>query len=76
MKYATSREAVVVMLADSVVSILERVDKTKSKEQQKEMVKRIFLLRLEQGALDQCGLQIEELKKLLCVFLDWVEKRI
>lgn len=74
-KNATSREAAVVMLSDSVVSMLERVEKTKSKEQQKEMVKRIFVLRLEQGALDQCGLQIEELKKLLCVFLDWVEKR-
>lgn len=75
MKNATSKEAAVVMLSDSVISILERVEKTKSKEQQKEMVKRIFVLRLEQGALDQCGLQIEELKKLLCVFLDWVEKR-
>lgn len=74
-KNATSKEAAVVMLSDSVVSMLERVDKTKSKEQQKEMVKRIFVLRLEQGALDQCGLQMEELKKLLCVFLDWVEKR-
>ena len=76
MKYASSREAAVVMLADSVISMLERVEKTKSKEQQKEMVKRIFLLRLEQGALDQCGLHMEELRKLLCVFLDWVEKRI
>lgn len=75
MKNATSKEAVVVMLSDSVVSLLERVDKTKSKEQQKEMVKRIFVLRLEQGSLDQCGLHMEELKKLLCVFLDWVEKR-
>lgn len=74
-KNATSKEAAVVMLSDSVVSMLERVDKTKSKEQQKEMVKRIFVLRLEQGAFDQCGLQMEELKKLLCVFLDWVEKR-
>lgn len=74
-KNATSKEAAVVMLSDSVVSMLERVDKTKSMEQQKEMVKRIFVLRLEQGSLDQCGLHMEELKKLLCVFLTWVEKR-
>ena len=74
-KVATSKEAAVVMLADSVVSMLQRIEKTKNKEQQKEMVKRIFLLRLEQGALDQCGLHIVELKKLLGVFQNWVEKR-
>ena len=75
MKVATSKEAAGVMLADSVVSMLQRIEKTKNKEQQKEMVKRIFLLRLEQGALDQCGLHIVELKKLLGVFQNWVEKR-
>lgn len=75
MKAATSKEAAIVMLADSVVSVLERVEKAKSKEQQKEMVKRMFILRLEQEAMDKCGLQVAELRKLLCLFLDWLEKR-
>lgn len=76
MKVSTSKEAAVVMLTDSVVSMLQRTESKKQKEQQKEMVKRIFILRLEQGALDQCGLSVIELKNLLEVFIDWVEKRV
>lgn len=71
---AKTPEAAIVMMTDSVLSVLERVEE-KPVPEQKEMIKKIFNLRVEQGALEASGLSLREYRKLLCFFMDWIEKR-
>lgn len=71
---AKTPEAAIVMMTDSVLSVLERVGE-KSLSQQKEMIKKLFLLRLEQGALEASGLSLQDYRKLLCFFMNWTEKQ-
>ena len=62
------------MMTDSVLSVLERVEE-KTVPEQKEMIKKLFNMRVEQGALEASGLSLPEYRKLLCFFMDWIEKR-
>lgn len=71
---AKTPEAAIVMMTDSVLSVLERVEE-KTVPEQKEMIKKLFNLRVEQGALEASGLSLPEYRKLLCFFMDWIEKR-
>ena len=71
---AKTPEAAIVMMTDSVLSVLERVEE-KTVPEQKEMIKKLFNLRVEQGALEASGLGLCEYRKLLCFFMDWIDKR-
>lgn len=71
---AKTPEAAIVMMTDSVLSVIERVGE-KTVPEQKEMIKKLFNLRVEQGALEASGLSLREYRKLLCFFIDWIEKR-
>ena len=71
---AKTPEAAIVMMTDSVLSVLERVEE-KTVPEQKEMIKKLFNLRVEQGALEASGLGLCEYRKVLCFFMDWIDKR-
>lgn len=73
-KLASSREAAIVMLADSCLSVLENSKEANMPDRRKETVKRVFSFRLEQGSLDCSGISLTEYRKLEQSFVNWIEK--
>lgn len=76
-KIPTTKEAAILMLADSVVFMLEHMD-TYKKEQMKDksiLVKRIFELRFTKGELDDSQFSIKDYKELQTFFCQWVQEK-
>lgn len=72
-KIPTTKEAAVLMLADSVIFFLEHIEekglqKNKSVE---DMIASIFQIRYEKGELDQSGLTIRDFKVLRDYCIDY-----
>ena len=72
-KIPTTKEAAVLMLADSVIFFLEHIEekglqKNKSVE---DMIESIFQIRYEKGELDQSGLTIRDFKVLRAYCVDY-----
>lgn len=64
-KIPTTKESAVLMLADSVIFLLEHVEKNGVKNKSvKDMIESIFRIRYEKGELDESGLTIGEFKML------------
>lgn len=62
----TTKEAAVLMLADSVVFLLEHIEKKGAQKNisVKDMIESIFRIRFDKGELDQSGLTIRDFKVL------------
>lgn len=65
-KIPTTKEAAVLMLADSVIFLLEHMEKKGMQKNKsvKDMIESIFRIRYERGELDQSGLTIRDFKVL------------
>lgn len=65
-KLATTREAAVLMLTDSIVSMMERIgiNDAGQEEKRRNMVEKVFALRLQKGELDESQLTIGDIKQL------------
>lgn len=70
----TSKEAAIVMLADSVVAMCEKIKSSVSVQQKKEMIQKLFVLRFEQDTMKQCEMRLDEYKQLQDCFQKWMEK--
>jgi len=70
-----SKESAVVMLSDGVIVLCERVGNTKSVEEKKEMIRKLFALRFQQDSVLLCGFSLEEYKRLQDFYQSWVELR-
>ena len=76
-KMPTSKEAAILMLADSVIFMMERMD-TYKLEKTKDigaLIGRVFELRFEKGELDDSQLTIKEYKELKKMFQQWVQEQ-
>ena len=72
-KIPTSKESAVLMLADSVIFLLEHMEEKgvqKNKSVQ-DMIESIFRIRYEKGELDQSGLTIKDFKVLKRYCMDY-----
>lgn len=65
-KIPTRKEAAVLMLADSVIFLLEHIEKkgVQKDKSVKDMIQSVFRIRLEKGELDRSGLTIRDFKML------------
>lgn len=72
-KIPTTKEAAVLMLADSVVFLLDHIEKNSMQENKsiKDMIEKIFCIRFEKGELDQSGLTIRDFKVLEHYYVDY-----
>lgn len=76
-KKPTNKEAAILMLADSVIFMLERMD---AYEQEKTMdigalIGRVFELRFEKGELDDSQLTIKDYKEVQNTFRQWAQEQ-
>lgn len=74
-QHAKTREGSIVMLADSVISMLEQLEIQKKQIAPAEVVKQVFRLRLEKGALAESELTLKEYAILLNAFIEWIENK-
>lgn len=74
-QHAKTREGSIVMLADSVISMLEQLEIQKKQVAPTEVVKQVFRLRLEKGALAESELTLKEYGILLNAFIEWIENK-
>lgn len=72
-KIPTTKEAAVLMLADSVVFLLDHMEKNRVQENKsiKDMIEKVFRIRFEKGELDQSGLTIRDFKVLEHYYVDY-----
>lgn len=65
-KIPTTKEAAVLMLADSVIFLLEHIEKKGLQKEKsiKDMIESVFRIRLEKGELDRSGLTVRDFKML------------
>ncbi len=66
-----SKEAAIVMLADSIVFMMERAKNISSDEEKMKMIKKLFHLRVEKDALSMCDMTFREYKLLEEYFEKW-----
>lgn len=64
----SSREAALVMLADSVISSIEYLKASNKEVSEKKIIDNVFNVRLSTGALDKSGLAVGELSKIKGAF--------
>lgn len=64
----SSKEAALVMLADSVISSIEYLKATNKEISEKKIIDNVFNVRLSTGALDKSGLTVGELSKIKAAF--------
>lgn len=76
-KKPTSKEAAILMLADSVIFMLERMDTYKQEKTADigALIERVFKLRFEKGELDESQLSIKDYKELQRIFRRWAEEQ-
>ena len=74
-RFPTSPETAVLMFTDSVVTMIERLPKATEKKKKVELTKKVFQLRLEQGALENSQLTLKQFRLLQQYFLEWLTKR-
>lgn len=65
-KIPATKEAAVLMLADSVIFLLEHIEKKglQNEKSIKDMIESVFRIRLEKGELDRSGLSVRDFKML------------
>lgn len=72
-KIPTTKEAAVLMLADSVIFLLDHIEQYSLQENKsvKDMIEKVFRIRFEKGELDQSGLTIRDFKVLKHYYVDY-----
>lgn len=66
-----SKEAAIVMLADSIVFMMERAKNISSEEEKRKMIKKLFSLRVEKDSLSMCDMTFREFRLLEETFEKW-----
>lgn len=76
-KLPSSREAAILMLTDSVIFMMERMDTYKQEKTTDigALIGRVFELRFEKGELDDSQLTIKDYKNLQKTFQQWAQEQ-
>ena len=67
----SSKEAALVMLADSVISSIEYLKATDREVSEKKIIDNVFNVRLSTGALDKSGLSVGDLSRIKSAFEEY-----